>query len=142
MFREGDIVEIPLPDGRVGIGWILHVSRYFTNAVGFVVFGIKGELRTEDTAEIFTLGVLGPLYTNISALEDYGWRTVAHQPISESRRALTTRRVGEHVYIGDDCVGSVEELGKHDLRPMLGMGMLVVYEEIARAFGKLQNSKK
>ena len=61
MFKEGDIVSIPLPDGRFAIGWILHISRVFKNAVGFVVFGIEGRLWNSDFAANPTLEVLGPL---------------------------------------------------------------------------------
>lgn len=136
MFREGDIVEIPLPDGRVAIGWILHLSKHFKDAVGFIVFGIKGQVRNENIEAHPFLDVLGPLYTHVDALKHYGWNTYAHQPISESKRLLTKRRVGGDVYVGDDYIGSAEELGEQNLRPMLVMGMPVVYFEIEKAFGK------
>ena len=145
MFHEGDIVEIPLPDGRVAIGWILHISKHFKNAVGFVVFGIKGKVRDDiqfdaDTGKPLSMGVLGVLYTHIANLSLCGWRTYAHQPISESTRLLTKRHVGGDVYVGDDYVGSIEELGEQNLRPMLVMGMPVVYMEIERAFGRQSES--
>jgi hypothetical protein len=80
------------------------------------------------------LTVLGPLYTHIDAIRHYGWKTVVHQPLSQSKRMLTKRRVGTDVYVADDCIGSVEELGEYQLRPMLLMGMPVVYREIEEGF--------
>lgn len=135
MFREGDIVEIPLPDDRTAIGWILHISKHFKDAVGFIVFGIKGQLRNDYVEETSRLSVLGPLYTHIDAIKHYGWKTIQHQPISEADRKLTKREVGGGVYVGDAYIGSVDELGEADLRPMLAMGMPVIYTEIEKAFG-------
>jgi hypothetical protein len=135
MLREGDIVEIPLPDGRTAIGWILHISERFKNAVGFIVFGIKGEMRNEDIETNPHLAVLGPLYTNIVVLKHYGWKVFAHQDISESKRMLTKRRVGRDVYVADHYLGSEEELDGRKLPQMMVMGMPVVYNEIKKAFG-------
>jgi hypothetical protein len=145
MFQEGDIVEIPLPDGRVAIGWILHFSKHFKNAVGFIVCGLKGTPRNDlvidpETGNPSVMKVLGPLYTHIDNLKFCGWRTFAHQPISDSKRMLTRRAVGGGVYVGDDYLGSIEELAEHNLRPMLVMGMPVVYLEIEKAFGKKTDS--
>ncbi len=78
--------------------------------------------------------VLGPLYTHMDAARHYGWKTIAHQPISEQRRMLTKRDVGGGVYVGDECIGSVQEVGDPNVKPMLAMGMPVVYGEIEKAF--------
>jgi hypothetical protein len=72
MIQEGDIVEIPLLDGRIAIGRILHLSKHFKDAVGFIVFGIKGEVRNDvvvdhSTGDPKAIAVLGPLYTNLRA---------------------------------------------------------------------------
>jgi hypothetical protein len=134
MFREGDIVEIPLPDGRTAVGWILYISMHFKDVAGLIVFGIKGQMRNEDLKANPHLEVLGPLYTNVRALKPYGWTVYAHQDISESKRALTKRQVGRYVYVGDDCLGSVEEFDGGKLPLMLVMGMPVVYREIQKAF--------
>ncbi|PQO46688.1 hypothetical protein [Blastopirellula marina] len=141
MFQEGDIVEIPLPDGRTAIGWILHLSTHFKNAVGFVVFGIKGEksdqiVQDADAGQPLSLKVLGPLYTHVDNMKHCGWKTFAHQPISDSQRLLTKREVGGGVYVGDEYVGSVHEVGDPNLQPMRTMGMPIVYGEIEKAFGK------
>ena len=143
MFEEGDIVEIPLPDERTAIGWILHVSQHFKNAVGFIVFGIKGQLREDIVSELgsgepASMKVLGPLYTHMDAIKHYGWKTIAHQPISEQKRMLTKRDVGGGVYVGDEYIGSVQEVGDPAVKPMLAMGMPVVYAEIEKAFGKTE----
>jgi hypothetical protein len=134
MFREGDIVEIPLPGGRAAIGWILHLSRHFKDAVGFIVFGIKGELRHDYVEESRSLKVLGPLYTNVDAIKHYGWQTIQHQPISEEKRLLTKRTVGGDVYVADDYIGPVEQHGGDNLPAMLLYGMVAVYKEIEAAF--------
>jgi hypothetical protein len=140
-FREGDIVQMPLPDGRFATGWILHVSQKTKSAVGFVVFGIEGQKRNEVQYEMATdrplsMTVLGPLYTSIEAMRHYGWSVIAHQPLSDATRHLTRRRIGGGVYVGDEFVGDAEELGELTLQPMLMMGMPVVYSEIERFFGK------
>ena len=72
----------------------------------------------------------------MDAIKHYGWKTFAHQPISESKRMLTKRTVGGGVYVGDEYIGSVEEVGDPDVKPMLAMGMPVVYSEIEKAFGR------
>lgn len=145
MFTEGDIVEIPLPDDRTAIGWILHISKHFKDAVGFVVFGIKGRECGEVTFDVETgrplcTKVLGPLYTHIAAVKHYGWKKVAHQPLSDNHRLLTKREVGGGVYIGDEYIGSLQELGDPNVKPMLAMGMPVVYSEIEKAFGKTKGA--
>ncbi len=141
MYREGDIVEIPLPDGRNAVGWILHVSQHFKDAVGFVVFGIKGQVREdvvflEDSDIPSSMTVLGPLYTHIDAIKHYGWKVIAHHSVSEAKRQLTRRQVGGGVYVADEYLGSAEQLGEANLKPMLAMGMPVVYREIEKAFGE------
>ena len=142
MFREGDIVEIPLPDGRTAIGWILYISSYFKNAVGFVVLGIKGQKGKEvvydsENGDPVSMRILGPLYTHVENLTLSGWTVIAHQPISESRRQWTRRQVGGGVYVADEYLGSAEELGETGLKQMLSMGMPVIYKEVEKAFGNL-----
>jgi hypothetical protein len=139
MVAEGDIVEIPLPKGRTAIGWVLHVSERFKDALGFVVFGIKGTQCAHvnfdplDGRPIHTK-VFGPLYTHAKNPHLSGWRIIGNQPISDSARLLTKREVGGNVYIGDQCIGTIEDLGQTALKPMLAMGMPIIYEEIERAF--------
>ncbi len=139
MFAEGDIVEIPLPDGRTAIGRILHVSKHFKDAVGFIVFGIKGQVSESvefdsTMTDPTTMRVLGPLYTHSAAIEHYGWKRIAHAPVSARQQMLTKRRVGGNVYVGDECIGGIAEFCGEDIRPMLAMGMLAVYETIESAF--------
>jgi Immunity protein 26 len=140
MFQEGDIVEIPLPDGRIAIGRILHISQRTQRAIGFIVLGIKGQVREDvvvnpTTGSPTTMPVLGPLYTDIDAARHYRWKVVEHVPMKERDRLLTKRRVGDGVYVGDEFIGSVDELGDHSLKPMLLYGMVAVYNVIERAFG-------
>jgi hypothetical protein len=135
MFREGDVVEIPLPSGRATIGWILHISQRFRDAVGFIVFGIKGHLGNANFDQRPSLDVRGPLYSHIDAIHHYGWKTIAHQPVSESKRLLTKRRVDGGVYVGDDHLGSVDGLDASNVPPMLALGMPLVHKEIEKAFG-------
>lgn len=144
MFREGDIVEIPLPDGRIATGWILHLSKHFKDAVGFIVFGITGQLAQDIVLDAVTgdpvsMKVLGPLYTHVDNMTLSGWKVFAHQPISEAKRQLTRRLVGGGVYVGDDFLGSAVELGERNLKPMLAMGMPIIYREIEKAFGTADN---
>ena len=140
MVREGELVEIPLPDGRIAIGWILHVSKLFSRMVGFVVFGIKGQIRTDveqdrETGNILSMKILGPWYTHEDAITHYGWRTFASQTISPAKRQLTKRLVGSNVYVGDDCLGKATQNEISTLKPMLAMGMEAVYRHIEKAFG-------
>lgn len=145
MFHEGDIVEIPLPSGRTAIGWILHISQRFRGAVGFVVFGIKGQVSDDvvyDSASgnPASIKVLGPLYTHMDAIKYYGWKTLANQAISESRRQCTKREVGGGIYVGDEYIGSVEEVAAPNVKPMLAMGMPVVYSKIEEAFRQTESA--
>src|SRR4051812_28363365 len=123
MFREGDIVEIPLPDQRVALGWLLHKSEVFKDAVGFVVFGIKGASRQIEFEATDALNVLGPLYMHYAALGHYCWRVVGHQPISDSKRLLTKRKVGGSVYVGDECIRQTQKDGESNLPEMELLGM-------------------
>ncbi len=137
MIREGDFIDVPLPDGRTAIGWIVLVSQVFKNTVGFIVFGIKGQIQEENLKVGGTIKVLAPFYTHIANLDDYGCKVIDHAPIPESRRNLTKRDVGGGVYIGDEYIGSVEELGEDNLRPMLFMGMPLIQKKIEEAFGSV-----
>jgi hypothetical protein len=132
MLKEGDLIEIPLTDGRVAVGWLLLISKRFTNTVGFIVFGIRGECRIETANS--PLNFLGPFYTHIDNLRDSGVKAVDFVPISESGRDLTKRRVAGGVYVGDEYIGSVQELALGDLKPMLFMGMPLIQKEIEEAF--------
>jgi hypothetical protein len=137
VFQEGDFVEIPLPDGRTAIAQILVISNYFKNMVGFLVFGIKGDVdSSRDTDESAAPG-LGPLYTNINAAKDYGWTTVGNRPLTEEDRLRTKVLVGGAVFIGDKWIGSVNSREAHELglKTLLASGMPVVYKDIERAFG-------
>lgn len=134
MFEEGDFIEIPLSDGRSAIGWIVLLSNRFKDTVGFVVFGIKGQVRNEDIRANPRLDVLGPYYTHVANLSDFGCTRVDYAPIPASQEQITMRRVGGSVYVRDDYLGSVEELGAHDLGPMLFMGMKLIINEIEKAF--------
>jgi hypothetical protein len=132
MFREGDIVEIPLPSGNNAIGRILHLSTHFKNAIGFVVYGLKDQfdLGTLSLATPSTL--LGPLYTHTKAAEHYGWKIVGHQPLIDEERLMTKRNVGECVYVADDYLGTIDELWEHESPKMLLMGMPVVWSEVEK----------
>lgn len=132
-FRAGDIVEIPLPDGREAIGWILHVSKLFKNGFAFVVFGIKGQMRGDWSDQSRSLDVLGPLFSNIQILQHYGWKVIQHAPVSEAKLQLTRCYVGRDVFVGDERIGSIEEFGS-GIKPMLAMGMPVVHREIMKTF--------
>lgn len=143
--QEGDIVEIPLPDGRTAIAWILHISQHFKDSVGFVVFGIKGQVSEDAVYDLATghpvsMKVLGPLYTHMDTIKHYGWKALAHQPISESRRQWTKREVNGGVYVGDKYIGSIEEVGDANVKSMLAMGMPVIYSEIEKAFGQTESA--
>ena len=135
MFDEGDMFEIPLPDGQTAIGWILHISKRTKDAVGFVVFGIKGKFRDDYLDAIRRLDVLGPFYTHIANLADYDCKRLAHFPVSESHRMLTKRRVGDGLYVGDDYIGPVKGEEMNLVRPMQLMGMPLVFDAIVKAFG-------
>lgn len=141
MVTEGDIVEIPLPDGRSAIGWILHMSKHFKDAVGLIVFGLKGQPGIgvnydPETDAPLSMKVLGPLYTHVEAIQYYRWTRIGHQPISESKRLMTKRRVADGVYVGDEYIGSVEEVGEPNLPVMRAYGMIALYGEIETAFGQ------
>ena len=137
--HEGDIIEMPLPDGRVALCWILHESHRFKDAVGFIVFGIKGQtaagvLRDAESGRPLSMPVLGPLYTHKDAFAHYECVKVGHQPLTPSHRNLTKRIVGGGVYVGDDYIGSTEEVdvtgGKHQL---IG-GLPAIYKDIEKAY--------
>lgn len=134
MVKEGDFVIVPLPGGRSAVGRIVHLSQHFKNAVGFVVYGIAGGLPEGELRELIGSERLGPLYTHIDAIQHYGWKVLGNHPVSAADRSLTKRRVGGEVYVGDDCIGSVADLGCYDLKPMLGMGMPVVHKLIQDEF--------
>ncbi len=112
MIKEGDILRIPLPDGRYATGWILHISKRTINAAGFIVFGIEGQQAVDvkyDTIadRPLTMKVLGPFYTHIDNFELSGCSVLAHQPISEIKRQLTKRLVGGGVYVGDEFIATL-----------------------------------
>lgn len=136
MFRIGDLVEIPLPDGRSAIGWIIYISRHFKDCVGFMVLGIKGvQVETSQLGSTVTLKGFGPLYTNIRALAPAGWTTVASIPLEHRHRDLTRRNVAGEIYVGDENIGFSEDLDPLQRVPdMLVMGIEAVQKKILQVF--------
>ena len=139
MLHEGDIIEMPLPDGRVAVCWIVHQSQHFKDAVGFVVFGMKGQkaagvVREAGTGRPLSMSVFGPLYTHKDAFEHYGCIKVGHQAIDERQRAMTRRIVGGGVYVGDEYIGSVDEVDATGLKHQLIGGLPACYKDIEKAF--------
>jgi hypothetical protein len=135
MFQEGDLVEIPLPDDRAAIGRIIHICKgRFEGWLGFVVFGIKGVVRNDNFAANPMHQVLGVMYTLVESAEFSRWKTIERIPLTECDRLLTKRHVGGGVYLGDEYLGSVDELGEKNVVPMLFCGMIAVFHEIKRAF--------
>ena len=130
---------MPLPDGRVAVCWIVHQSQHFKDAVGFVVFGIKGQkaaavVSEAETGRPLAMSVFGPLYTHKDAFEHYGCIKVGYQAIREAHRSLTKRIVGGGVYVADECIGSVDEVDSAGLKRQLIGGLPACYKRIERAF--------
>ncbi|MCA9078377.1 MAG: hypothetical protein KDA93_25345 [Planctomycetaceae bacterium] len=137
--KEGDIIEIPLPDGRVAMAWILHESQRFKDGVGFIVLGIKGEtgrniLYSDQTGAPMSMDTLGPLYTHKDVFEHYKCVKVGHQPITDRHKQLTKRIVASEVYVGDDCIGTIDEVDTTGVRQLAGGGMPVIYHYILEAY--------
>jgi hypothetical protein len=138
MFDLGDVVEVPLSDGRTAIAWIVYISNYFKDCVGFMVLGLKGQhVDLQQAATGLTLKSFGPLYTNRRVLAQSGWKKVSFVPLEEHHKMLTKRIVGGDVFIGDEWIGNAEELGETRLPSMLAMGMSAVHHAIEEAFPRL-----
>ena len=138
LFAQGDIVEFALPDGRIVLSWILHISSSarFSDAFGFIVLGLKSSLHIDlSTADLLSIPFLGPFYSYIEAAADDHWKAVAHQVVSPAAWQLTRRSWGEEEYLGDECLGPAPRDGS--LKNMLPSGMLYVYNVLEDAFGVL-----
>ncbi len=135
MFKEGDIVEIPLRDGRTAFGWILHVSQYFKWAMGFIVLEVCNDsTKPSDLEALCTnlekLPPSGLLYTASQAATYYRWHVVSSCAISDAAVRLTKRLIGGDVYVGDTRVGQASALDEATLKPMVVSGMIALYAKI------------
>jgi hypothetical protein len=126
-FKAGDIVEIPLPSGKVAIGWIVYVSNYFKSIIGLIGYGFKG-------MDLNRIGVVlpatPPIYTAIEAAKHYQWAAVGRKPVDEAALLTTERIVGGEVFVGDQCVRSATDEDRERLHKMLVKGMPLVHEEL------------
>jgi hypothetical protein len=135
MIRQGDIVEIPLPDGRSALGWIVLVSQRFKDCVGFVILGVDGRFLSSEIQLNGHICMLGPYYTHIMNLNDLKCRILDHVPPSDRQKeVITTRLVGGGIYVGDEFTRPAEsrELGR--LRKMLTLGMSSIVGEVNQVF--------
>ena len=130
-FREGDIVEIPLPSGRVAIGWIVYTSGYFKNLIGVLACGCKGiDIDHIDD----TLNKFVPIYTSATAAKHYHWSVIGCKSISKAVSQVTTRIVGGEVFVADTCIRLATDEDRKTLHKMLTKGMPLVYEELEQLF--------
>lgn len=134
MLKEGDIVEIPLRDGRTAYGWILHVSRYFSGTMGFVVLKVcrdskPGDLKTL-CMNLKEVPPPGLLYTGTKAAKYYKWQAISSCAVKDDDMLLTKRLVGGDVYVGDIRVGAASALELATLKPMMVSGMIAFYTKI------------
>lgn len=138
-FAQGDIVEFSLPDGRIVLAWILHISNSdrFSDAFGFIVLALKSSLHVDlSSTDLLSIPFLGPFYSDIvDAVEHYHWKAVAHQVVSPAAWQLTRRSCGGNEYLGDECLGPEPRDGS--LKDNEPAGMLYVYNVLEDAFGVL-----
>lgn len=90
-FQEGDFFEIPLPDGRVALGWLLQVFRQSKDLASFVVLGIQGEIHadeifSQDFERSWPTTILGPLSTSIDALAQHHCLALTHHPVPAAKQ--------------------------------------------------------
>lgn len=135
MIRQGDILQIPLPDGRLAHGWVVLVSQYFKDTVGFVVFGVDGKLLDVDIMLTRKTRVLGTYYTHSENFDAYNCKIVDRAIVSTAEFAmLTTRICAGGVWIGDEYIRPASRNDYTHLKEMTWIGMPNVFKLVEDAF--------
>jgi hypothetical protein len=130
-YKSGDVVDIPLPSGKLVRGWIIYASSYFKDAIGLLTYAAK----SRDAAELPHLEPMGQtIYTSALAAAHHGWKVVGYCDVDENTMKRTTRIVGGQVFMGDNCVRQAAPADQHELPKMLAKGMIVVHRELEEMY--------
>lgn len=125
--KEGDIVNIPHPNGKCFVGWVVYVSDYFKDLIGVLVYG---EAPLPLTVVGSETPQFAPIYTSSKAARQYGWQIIGQRNVTSLDLKLTERVVAGEVFIGDRRMRSATQADRDGLPEMMAMGMPVVYDQL------------
>jgi hypothetical protein len=108
--REGDLLWVPVVEGKFAVGIVMHVSRYFhdTILVGFfdALYSRPEEVDVPSLAEPF---VETPNYVSTHAVAKGRWSVIGNSPEVLARCAVPVLRVVGTLYKKDEIVGQVAQ---------------------------------
>ncbi len=90
-YQEGDLLEIPLPDGRVALGWLLQVFRQPKDLASFVILGIQGdayleEVLSEELDRQWPSKMLDPFCTTVANFEQLQCTPCTHHAVPQTKQ--------------------------------------------------------
>jgi hypothetical protein len=125
--EPGDIVGVPLRDGLVAVGIVLHVSTIFRNAI---MIGFYGQsFKSMQSIDIASLGgrfIETPNYTSKQLITNGPWQVVANSPHLLEEAEIPELRAAYTLHYKDEMIRqlSPDELGEYT--ELAGQGRLSV----------------
>ncbi len=125
--REGDLVWVPVVEGKYAVGIVLHVSHYArgTMMVGFfpALFSRPEEVDVSSLAEPF---VETPNYVSTVTVTDGTWLVIGHSQELLARCSVPVLRIVGTLYYKDEVVGQVAQADYPNHPVVLGQGSKAV----------------
>jgi len=135
--REGDIVGIPLGEGMVAAGIVLHVSTRIKNGI---LMGFYDQLF--DSIETINVEALGkkfiatPNYTGKQLLTSRHWKVVGHSPRLLKEANIPELRAAYTLYRKDEVVRQLVSNELKDYPELRVEGAGMIEDKLREHFGK------
>jgi hypothetical protein len=129
---EGDVILIPVPKAGYGVAKVLFASRRARNVIllGIYKLNVEEVKMPEKLPQAFEPPLV---YTGSQGIgEGCLWPRVGNVGITDAERAMSLRIVGQHVYLGDECLRAATLEDEETLPDMGVAGRLFVEEQVAR----------
>lgn len=137
--REGDIICIPLKDGFVASGIILHVSRLFPKAVMLGIFDtIFTSMEEIDPDSLTAQFAVSPNYVGKAIIVDGDWPVIGHSQRLLEKSTIPELAMVTTIYYKDEIVKTLDSIKKAQAYPSLAaLGKIYVEEMLRKHFGIL-----
>ena len=134
--KEGDIFAIPLDEQMVAVGIVLHVSKYFANAIlaGYFdrCFSSVEHIPVQDLAAQF---VFTPNYTGKQLLTKDHWPVIGHRNDLIDQAIIPELVVVTDVFYKDEVLKRLPSLeAAKQYEPVEGQGKGYVENRLRRYF--------
>ena len=135
--NSGDIIIVPLSEGLIAVGIILHISEKFR---GSMLVGYYNQ-AFESVADINITSLENefidtPNYTNIGLVTEGPWEIIGNSPKLLATAIIPELRVAYHIYYKDDIVKKVNLNEFRQYSVLEGQGQMFIENKLRRYFAK------